>query len=196
ICVNSIKLQQPLTISSGDRLFGLTGEANRYYFACVSLAPDRNWTVALNDHRFADHIRQDYIRTAFGRGKQSDDYSYEDSRFHLFAPAPSVLNTLGDWTPVELVIFTGAPSAVRSSTLFMVQLSANSMLPARFPWALIFTHFTFAIGFSGSPAAEKTRPAPTTMTFSIVMLRNSQRPRSAGRTGVLNTRQYGGMSLV
>src|SRR6266850_5998914 len=100
-----------------------------------------------------------------------------------------LLITCGISTFRQSLSLTGLPSVVRKVTLFMVQSRARSIVPASLASAVTLVHLTFLIGFSGSPVAEKTRRAPTTVTSSIVMLRNSHRPRSGGRTGVLSVVQ-------
>src|SRR5262249_46785607 len=89
-------------------------------------------------------------------------------------------------------IFTGAPSFVASFTFLIRQLRAYSIDPASRPCAVTFANLTSTIGFSARPLAEKIRRALVISTSVMVMLRNSQRPRSGGVTGVLRAIQCGG----
>src|SRR5262249_21188360 len=93
-------------------------------------------------------------------------------------------------------IFTGAPFFVASFTFFMLQLRAYSIDPASAPCAVMFAKLTLMIGFSGKPLAEKIRRAFVISTFSILMFRNSQKPRSGGVTGVLRAIQCGGVFVA
>src|SRR5215510_12753671 len=96
----------------------------------------------------------------------------------------------GDSTFCAFEICKG--SLVFSLTLRIVQLRTYSIDPASRPCAVTFAKLTFTIGFSGRPLAEKICPAFTISTFSIRMLRNSQKPRSGGSTFVLKAIQCGG----
>src|SRR5438445_8827229 len=104
--------------------------------------------------------------------------------------------TVGVSTFSDLETFRSSPTKVLSTTFFIVQSRAYLTEPAKPPCAEMFIHFTFVIGFSGRPLAENIRWAPVISMFSIVMLRNSQSPRSAGFTGVASTLQTGGMFLA
>src|SRR6266478_1575136 len=113
--------------------------------------------------------------------------------------AHSWTHSLVTWGASTFVLsesLIGSPSSVFSLTFVIGQSRAYSMIPAWLPSAVTFNHFTLLIHFSGRPTAEKICRAPVISTFSIVMLRNSQSPRSGGITGVFSTIQWRGMFFM